>query len=103
MINHQVDLNSWDRVGFLITLLVLVVLSLEVIIWVIRNYIIEDKDFLLDQKVQSKYQKQVSKIKQAKNLNFYLENVVCEQINSEIENCEDPKLAKSLRQLKKSY
>ncbi|PPE04570.1 phosphonate transport system permease protein [Entomoplasma ellychniae] len=86
LIDTSIAYDRWDRVGFLITILLVIILALELFIWLIKNYIIEDKDFLLDKKEQKKFEKKLRKIKNEKFISFYTENILCQEINNELKN-----------------
>ncbi|AAT75929.1 phosphonate ABC transporter permease component [Mesoplasma florum L1] len=101
MINNAVDYNEWNRVGFLLTLLVAVILFLELSIWLIRNYIIEDKDFRIDGKEQRKFDKKINKIKSQKDINFYIKNVLCVDIDKKINDSKSQENTKKLVEEKK--
>ncbi|ATZ18408.1 phosphonate transport system permease protein [Williamsoniiplasma somnilux] len=84
LIDTSIAYDDWGRVGFLLTLLVVVILVLELIIWLTKKYIIEDKDFRIDQKLIKAKNKKISFINKQTNLKFYFEKVIAKNINSEI-------------------
>ncbi|ATQ35749.1 phosphonate transport system permease protein [Mesoplasma entomophilum] len=86
MINNAVDYNEWNRVGFLLCLLIAIILLLELCIWLIRNYIIEDKDFRIDGKHQKRFDEQIKKINSQKTISFYINNILCVKIDEKIKN-----------------
>lgn len=76
LIQNNINLQNWDKAGFLLFLLILVVLVLEILIYVIKKFILKDRDFILDKKDQDEILHKVKRKLAKSNLSFYLSEVV---------------------------
>ncbi|AOG60641.1 phosphonate ABC transporter permease [Spiroplasma helicoides] len=76
LIDNSVNYGKYGRVGFLLFILICIIIMLEILIYVVKTYIVFDKDYLLDQKEQKKIRNKIKKIKEENNLVFYIKNVL---------------------------
>ncbi|AUB31929.1 PhnE/PtxC family ABC transporter permease [Spiroplasma floricola] len=84
MIDSSIEYDEWGRVGFLLTLLILTVVFLEVLIYFVKNYILLDRDFILDQKDQKKYNNLIKQISKLNNVNFYIKFILQKDLNESL-------------------
>ncbi|QGS51662.1 PhnE/PtxC family ABC transporter permease [Spiroplasma tabanidicola] len=84
LINNGVSYGRYDKVGFMLALLIVIIIFLEILIYIIKNYIIFDRDYLLDQKEQKKAIKIQNAIKKENNLRFYIKYILLKEWNSEL-------------------
>ncbi|ALD66104.1 phosphonate ABC transporter permease [Spiroplasma cantharicola] len=92
--------DDWSRVGFLLFLIISVVILLELIIYVLRKYILLDKDFILDEKNQKKYSTLIKKISRMNNLNFYIRYVIQKDLFLNLEIAKQNKDFNSIKEIK---
>ncbi|WP_235443362.1 PhnE/PtxC family ABC transporter permease [Spiroplasma litorale] len=72
LINNNISLQRWDRVGFLLFLLVLFIVILESLIYLAKNYLLMDKDFIIGKNKEKNIIKKINKIKNMNNLKYYI-------------------------------
>ncbi|ASP28170.1 phosphonate ABC transporter permease [Spiroplasma corruscae] len=72
LIQRNIGFQQWDRAGFLLFLLIMVVLLLELIIYLIKKYILSDKDFILDKKERDNIINKSKKLIRKSNLRYYI-------------------------------
>jgi len=79
LIQNNIDFQQWDRAGFLLFLLIMVVLILEIIIYFVKNFILKDKDFILDFKERESMLSKTKKRLKKTNLKFYISEVIIQK------------------------
>ncbi|WP_342258559.1 PhnE/PtxC family ABC transporter permease [Spiroplasma endosymbiont of Dioctria linearis] len=100
LIDNSRDNDDWSRVGFLLFLIVAVVILLEIIIYVLKKYILLDKDYILDEKKQKKYTTLIKKISRMNNINFYIRYIIQKDLYSSLEVAKQDKNYDLVKQIK---
>ncbi|WP_342275574.1 PhnE/PtxC family ABC transporter permease [Spiroplasma endosymbiont of Cantharis lateralis] len=100
LIDNSRDNDDWSRVGFLLFLIVAVVILLELIIYVLKKYILLDKDYILDEKKQKKYTTLIKKISRMNNINFYIRYIIQKDLYSSLEVAKQDKNYDLVKQIK---
>ncbi|WFQ91483.1 hypothetical protein MFERI14815_00069 [Mycoplasma feriruminatoris] len=101
LIRSTLDSSEFNKSGFLLTIFAITILLIELFIFLIRNYIIEEKDFLLEKKLINKIQKPYKNIDRLSNVQFYINYILTKQINEKIANTTDIKELEVLKLQKK--
>ncbi|WP_339034494.1 PhnE/PtxC family ABC transporter permease [Spiroplasma endosymbiont of Cantharis rufa] len=100
LIDNSRDNDDWSRVGFLLFLIVAVVILLEIIIYVLKKYILLDKDYILDEKKQKKYKTLIKKISRMNNINFYIRYIIQKDLYSSLQVAKQNKNYDLVKQIK---
>ncbi|CBW53792.1 Phosphonate ABC transporter, permease component [Mycoplasma mycoides subsp. capri LC str. 95010] len=101
LIKSTLDSSEYSKAGFLLTIFAVTILLIELFIFLIRNYIIEEKDYLLEKKLINKIQKPYKNIDKLSNVQFYINYILTKEINDKIAKTTDPNELQSLKLEKK--
>ncbi|WP_434338244.1 ABC transporter permease subunit [Mycoplasma capricolum] len=101
LIRATLDSSEYNKAGFLLTIFAITILLIELFIFLIRNYIIEEKDFLLEKKLINKIKKPYKNIDKLSDIQFYIDYILTKQINEKIAKTSDEKEIQDLKKQKK--
>ncbi|AGM25589.1 PhnE/PtxC family ABC transporter permease [Spiroplasma chrysopicola] len=76
LIDNNAQLQQWDRVGWLLFLLILTIVCLEILIYVLRKWVIFDQDKILDEKERKKMLNPTLRRTRKNNLLFYYNEII---------------------------
>ncbi|TNJ31054.1 ABC transporter permease subunit [Mycoplasma mycoides subsp. mycoides] len=101
LIRSTLDSSQYNKAGFLLTIFAVTILLIELFIFLIRNYIIEEKDYLLEKKLINKIQKPYKNIDKLSNIRFYINYILTKEVNEKIAKTTDSNELQSLKLEKK--
>lgn len=101
LITVAIDANEYNKVGFLLTIFSSVILMVEILIIVVKKYVLEDRDQVLEYKIINKSVKSIRKIDNTNALEFYVNYILVKDIDEKISQLNDENKIQKLKKIRK--